>query len=401
MAGPTPNPSQQSRSLRFCLLSASFTTKAPLAPEKADRKGGSSLYIPALDGLRFVAFFLVFFHHLRAPPPNQILTFLHQYGWAGVEVFFVISSYLCFSLLKAEQQKTGAINTRYFLARRFLRIYPLLIFFTIFIALISYKKIEITPYVFRALGLFLSIDNLVIWFDYYNISVPYSAHLWTLSFEFQIYLLIPFAFLGYIALGQRRFLWLIGALWMISLLARAIAIAIDLPHPIIWVTPFFRPDSVLLGIVLSLGVTSRMKSALVIILGATAIALLLMGPNVDVIGPWSLALYPLVAIIGGNCLWLTLYWRPASNLLGAKPIRYLGKISFGLYVYHLWTINLGRKVVKALPGWTEYGPYAQFTVTLIITLAITVAVSTISYYVIERPFLKRKEAMAALQTRPI
>ena len=68
-----------------------------------------ALYFPALDGLRFFAFLLVFVHHLpRTSVP--ILALLHDQGWVGVHIFLLLSAYLLTTILRAERAANGKIS---------------------------------------------------------------------------------------------------------------------------------------------------------------------------------------------------------------------------------------------------------------------------------------------------
>ena len=98
------------------------------SPKKSRR-----FYVPQLDGLRFLAFLLVFVHHgphwdaVFAPHStgNRIFSFLESYGWCGVDLFLVLSAYLITSLLLIEYQQEHDISLRGFYLRRILRIWPL------------------------------------------------------------------------------------------------------------------------------------------------------------------------------------------------------------------------------------------------------------------------------------
>ena len=210
--------------------------------------GSGHLYLAPLDGLRFLAFLAVFVYHLPKFRELKALSLLNDYGWVGVELFFAISSFLFFHLLSAEHDKAGRISAWRFYARRMLRIYPLMMAFPIAMLAMYGSGNGLGIARIAALGLFL--DNFVILFEDYNGSIPFSAHLWTLSFEFQIYLIIPFVFMAYKRYGRRAFL--IGALAVFTycFLARMAVFATGAKDSVIWVTPFLRPESVLTGMAL-------------------------------------------------------------------------------------------------------------------------------------------------------
>src|SRR5579872_3871567 len=86
------------------------------------------LYFPALDGLRFLAFLLVFLHHsIFYSSPNLVLNFfliaIEKNGWLGVDLFFILSGFLITTLLLKERQEFGKYNLKSFWIRRALRIW--------------------------------------------------------------------------------------------------------------------------------------------------------------------------------------------------------------------------------------------------------------------------------------
>ena len=79
---------------------------------------------------------------------------------------------------------------------------------------------------------------------------------------------------------------------------------------------------------------------------------------------------------------------PMKTLLALRPIAFLGRISFGLYVYHPLAMTFAR---QALPA-------ASWMTLFLASLAFTIALSTASYYLLETPFLRLKRRLSA--TRP-
>jgi peptidoglycan/LPS O-acetylase OafA/YrhL len=337
-------------------------------------------YLPALDGLRFFAFLAVFIHHL---PDNGIprqLALVKEYGWAGVELFFVISSFLFFHLFKIEQKRAGAISRRRFFIRRFLRIYPLMAVYPLLA--IAIDGVSDWPNALaRYAGLLLFSDNLITAHFGYHSALPLSAHLWTLSFEFQIYLLIPFAFVMFHSMGARRFALVLLGVWLVCLVLRALFIAWQVPHPAIWVLPFLRPESVLVGLLIAMGL--RTHPLIVAAAGAAALALLVSGMNVFAINWELMLLYPCVALVAGSLVWLALNVGWVGRLWSTRILRQLGLISYGLYVFHIMAILLTNRILGAGNG--SYG--VRFALALVICLALSIA----SYVLLERPFLKLKE----------
>ena len=359
-----------------------------------------SLYLPSLDGLRFLAFIVVFFHHM--PAPNiPILRQLHEFGWAGVELFFVISAFLFFHLLKAEAAMAGTISIPNFYLRRGLRIYPLMTFYPIavilFVAIATTDHIDWSGMLVQFVALMGMAQNFLTWITGYSMAIPWTAHLWTLSFELQIYLIIPFAFIAFLRIGRRAFILALAAAWLGAIALRSIFIYFHAAHPVIWVTPFLRPESILVGLLLAIGAFRSTKTATVVVVAVAAMAMLIRGRNVQDIGLWTLAIYPLVAIIAGCILWLATNLPAVSAVLSVRPLRFLGKISYGLYVFHVIGIHcalLGAEKLGIRPaGMLHYSFVFGWA------LALTLAMAAASYYLLERRFLYIKERFSKVVSR--
>ncbi|TPM36518.1 acyltransferase [Mesorhizobium sp. B2-3-5] len=369
---------------------------AKLVSPKQEQIGG--LYLAPLDGLRFLAFLLVFFHHMPQFMHSQVLTTAHNYGWVGVELFFTISSFLFFHLLNAEFLKTGSISVSRFFARRFLRIYPLMILFAIAM-LVLYGSPDGNGY-FRLLGIALFLDNAVTWFKGYNGSIPNTAHLWTLSFEFQIYLLIPFVFLAYRRYGRTAFLVGMGAVFAYSFLARMVSFGLGAQHPIVWVTPFLRPESVLAGLALYI---VRPQWHWGLSLGGTLIAATLF---LSLTPPWASSMgsafsYPLGALMFAGLVDTGLRTPVFTSALSSAPMCYLGGISYGLYVYHFLLIPYAIGRVATMQGGANDPSHSpgDYWLSWAVALTLTVVAATVSYYAFEKRIAQYKRRFEAVEGR--
>ena len=323
-------------------------------PPSVSAPNGAHLpHLPALNGLRLLAFLLVFVHHMPAPESfSIILGKINSLGWAGVDIFLVISSFLIFHLFILEWDKTRSIDVGSFYIRRLLRLYPLMLAFPILMLCIYPATLSA---MLRVVGLALLSDNLIAWFKGYN-DIEFSAHLWTLSFEFQAYLLMPFAYLAFRRFAFERFVIGMALVYLFCFALRIVFTTLGAPHPIVWATPFLRPDSFFFGFCLAVGVFNRVP------LWASAIALL---AAVVVISasplPWasvvgSALVYPAVAIAGLTAVMLALRSAIVGGILSWGPVAYLGKISFGLYVFHVWAIKLSADVLNSFGPNIEPAP---------------------------------------------
>jgi peptidoglycan/LPS O-acetylase OafA/YrhL len=313
---------------------------------------------PELDILRFGAFLLVFLHHALPhssadyPMGGTILAALARAGALGVDLFFALSSYLITELLLREQRATGSLNIRTFYTRRILRIWPLY-YCVLLIAAPS------LPLNYLA-GFALLGGNWVCAISGFPASS--FALLWSVSIEEQFYLIWPWVVRGH----PRR---IAGCAWIMLALATITRIMLTVngaTHPGVWCNTLSRLDPIaggaLLAFYLKGGVPTKTRP-LAFVTGAAA--LLVTGGFGAHDGWGSLLTYPIaagaaVAILYGS---LGMEWdNPA--------LRYLGKISFGLYVFHVAAIDLA-------------GPIAA--------LPLTIGVAALSYRYLESPFLRIKE----------
>lgn len=356
----------------------------------APEPGSGAVYFPTLDGLRFVAFLLVFFHHA---PRSDLggLAFLHDHGWVGVHIFLFLSAYLLSAILRQEWLMHGAISFKRFMSRRVLRIWPLYFVFCAFAAaLMALKSGWSVSLGLRWAGLMLFVDNIVSGLRGYN-PLPFTAHLWTISLEEQFYVLLPFLVLG--ACGdvtrlRRRLL----AGWGAFIAARTTSVLVGARHPWVW-TALFSADALLLGTFMGASDARWMDGPLkrLSLLGG---GLLLFAsaflPDMRTSGFHQVVLYAFVAV--GAASWtLCALELPWLRWLGARPLRYLGKISYGLYVFHFLGIAVGEKVGSRFAAGWAFQVCASFLVTVLL--------SVVSFELFERRFLRLKRRFETVRTR--
>lgn len=182
LTGPSP-------AFSFRLMSVRVPPTASSAPNP---------YIPSLDGMRAVAFLVVFVAHSM---PHRILP-----GGFGVAIFFFLSGYLITTLLRAEAERTSAISLRDFYVRRVLRIFPPCYLTILFVAGLAVSGVVYNAESYRSLFAgFLYFSN------YWNIlgwgNLPAGLGiLWSLAVEEHYYLLYPLLYVWFIRsrLSRRR-----------------------------------------------------------------------------------------------------------------------------------------------------------------------------------------------------
>ena len=218
----------------------------------------SSFYIPELDSLRFFAFLLVLIHHAGYSEVIEFWLVLAKYGWMGVDLFLCLSAFLFTRLLYTEYKETGGVDIKSFYIRRAFRIWPLYIFFLALTVVLTIQKDGWGKSLsIRALGMLTFTDNFMAARWGYNNAVLYAPHLWTISYEEQIYLILPWILFLFYRLKPTTTSLLLLTLGLLGTFTRAVMIYYNIKHPDIWVLPFSHFDSVLGGIVIGLGTLDK------------------------------------------------------------------------------------------------------------------------------------------------
>jgi len=149
----------------------------------------SKFYIPSLDGIRTIAFLIVFLSHAGG---EKIFP-----GGFGVTVFFFLSGYLITTLLRREYEQNQFINLKHFYLRRLLRIWPvfyLVLFLASILTLIGVLEGEITLPAFLSQALHY-YNYYATFVDRYSVA-PGSGVYWSLAVEEHFYCLFPFLYIS-------------------------------------------------------------------------------------------------------------------------------------------------------------------------------------------------------------
>ena len=332
---------------------------------------------------------------------------LRAWGWVGVDLFLVLSAFLLTRLLVSEFEGSGRVNLRSFFLRRALRIWPLHWGFVS--AMLLGVWIEEPAALAAAAREWLTHVAFFNNFDaafsgQFSKALPFTAHLWTISLEEQFYLVVPFAIPLVARLRSRALRWgLLGTVLAALCAARASAVEAGMPHPFIWALPL-RADALVMGA--ALGAASGYASSgsgpahaskgadlwvglgIALLCGATWL------PPIDQLGWGQVFAYPVVDI---GCLLLVLGALEgglAARFLGLQPLRYLGKISFGIYVYHV-------AISHSLRAWLRGAGLGEPWLVFAVTLVATCIAAAVSYEIFEKPFLRWKERFTRIPSRPL
>ena len=308
-------------------------------------------------------------------------------GGFGVDLFFVLSSYLITELLIREYNHYGKVDVRSFYIRRALRIWPLYFFFLS-------ASVLLIPYIIPGDKLELNYLLLFILFAgnwgcaAYGFPNSVAAPLWSISLEEQFYLTWPVLIS---LLGVRRIKQMAITMLVIANVTRLI-LAFSNPSDVsIWCNTFVRLDPIACGALLSWILRGRvpaMKSAGRIFLFSLGLFIWFLVANfTKATGLTILINYP--AVTCGSLLMLISVLRMnGQRWLRFPYLIYLGRISYGLYVYHMFSIAF---VARFVAGTLARAP---------ISLCLTIIISAISYRWIEQPFLRIKERFTYVKSRP-
>lgn len=352
-------------------------------------------YVPALDGVRGVAIALVVLWHAFHVPVG---------GFLGVHVFFVLSGFLITALLLQEWHSTGAISLGHFYFRRALRLFPALA-----AMLLAYTGIQVArELVLQPAALDLSTALGGVLYSAFYVSnlvqaggvvlgVPIS-HLWSLATEEQFYLLWPFVLLLALRRGVSSRALELGLVAAIGLVAldRLYQTLADAPRARLYFAPDTTFDAILVGCLLGLWFMSgRLPAALRSrrVVGWASVAAIAFGAAVVALAGiesrllYAAALLPFVVAAGIFVLAAATEDMPLARVLAWRPLVYLGRISYSLYLWHTMALVFGRELL----GLPSAGG-----------VVLAVAAATVSHYAIERPFLRRKARdRAEVEHRPV
>ena len=355
-------------------------------------------YLPQLDGVRGLAIALVLMIHcqVRGPDPQlagltggALIEQFLMFGWAGVELFFVLSGLLVTSILlrrKRLQQGLGA-----FYARRFARIVPAYLAVISAIAALSLFRIGplVDPITAQARALFpyyaLFLNNYLGWM---GIAADEAERvlgpMWSVATEMQYYMLWPLVVMTF---SERRLKQLLPLVLAISIAIRLHAIGGELPAKAIYVASLTNLDGIIAGSLLALywdrlGQFARRY-------GLTGLALSLAGlvayfwragttgqydPDVQTWG------YTLVALTSSFLLMVVVSAPLAVRLFSLAPLRMLGRYSYFIYLIHMPILVLLDQVVvwQGLGRWLVY--YGLVTIAL-------VGIGALSWRYFEQPII--------------
>ena len=356
-----------------------MTAPVQAVPAPAARRSQHLRYEPALDGVRALAVLAVMVYHFgQGWLPG---------GYIGVDVFFVLSGYLITTLLV--QNLPEPVRARTFWERRARRLFPALavMLLAVFGYALTVPALEQAAIRGQGIATVLYVNNWWLlhsgtqYFDAYQQFSP-LLHTWTLSVEEQWYLLFPLLLLLLVALRRFRWRWvfaLVAVLCASSVLWTAWLASHGAPVDRLYLGTDTRAQQLLLGALLGiLGVrqvaAGRARFGYVPAVGVIGLLGLLGVVVMFAVWPqgrWVPAQLALAAVFSAMLIAGAGSATAVTRLLRVEPLRRIGLISYGLYLWH-WPIAV------------MIGP-DQTNAPTVVRLLLTFLAAAVSYLVVERP----------------
>lgn len=366
-------------------------------------------HIPALDGVRGIAVLMVMVFHFTTFSTFQPTSLIDHavvkasnLGWAGVDLFFVLSGFLITGILYESKERGSYFRTFY--VRRTLRIFPLYYFFlaVLFVVLPLISAFEL-PQSVRAdhLWFWTYLPNVLIaWRGWPEGSDLLLGHVWSLAVEEQFYIVWPL------------FVYFLPRRALMTTAAVAVAVSIGVRawfsfygnEAAAYVLTPARMDSLAVGAFLALLVRGpdglgylRKRAPLVLAASLCAFVTVLRAikrwPHFE----WMIEPFEYTALAFAFASFLVLVITPTqrvpfARVVASAPLRFFGRYSYALYLFHLPLIVLFASVGITASyfgqriGWPLGG---QFLFIVLLT-GVTVLLALASWMLLERRFLDLK-----------
>ena len=355
-------------------------------------------HIPALDGLRGIAVLIVFLFHYGGGThssfrPMRWFGLINKGGWAGVTLFFVLSGFLITGILWDSFDDPHW--WRKFFARRSLRIFPLY-FLTLLLVLLAAIPGGTTKAVLAHLwvpALFLeNVPHLGELSESLASPLP-IFHLWSIAVEEQFYLIWPFLLVIQRSRQWARVLCLgtFAAAWLFR-----VVIFFTLPNPGIWDHFLFTHAGALaLGGWLALSYRGPEWPRIVRIAPYVAaggmLGFLITGRLAHSLTSGALMMVaglPCITICFAAVLALAVQPGLVSRVFSWGALRWLGGISYGVYVFHMLLLPVIEWIAGKLAGGRS--EMAFLATQFVVAAALTLVAALLSYHLFEKQFLRFK-----------
>lgn len=333
-----------------------------------------------LDGLRAVAILLVFTGHVEAPGPWKAV-----HGGVGVTLFFVISGFIITTLLLRESD-TRPVDFGAFYIRRAFRILPMyllvLAVYCVLIFVLGTQADRRAEFVQALPGYLLGFPEIVQLTNTADHQAPFSGA-WSIGIEDKFYLVWPVV--GFLLLRRR---WV--ALVPLLLVSASVLTVVGFGTPIARVVqPYVH---IIFGVLVAVGLHHRESFAVLArLLGRRWLTWVLLAACL------GLVLYPEIALgtplyVPYGLLWavtiVSLFTAPpgaATAILSARPLLFIGMVSYSFYLTHAFVLNALEKLPPTIPSWAQYP----------LGLGGALVLAWVSYRLVEAPMNRWGHRIAA------
>jgi peptidoglycan/LPS O-acetylase OafA/YrhL len=350
-------------------------------------------YFPQLDGLRGIAILAVLLFHLGGKLPGLHFEFASQYGWAGVDLFFVISGFLITGIL------LGSVDSehyfRNFYMRRVLRIWPLYFALLAFVfVLLPWAVPTLRARIFAQCHPWQSYLLFVQNFFVRDFGIGPVGVTWSLAIEEQFYLVWP---LLIFVLPRRALPFVLGGVIVLSPVIRGIAQWHGATPTNLYTRTLFRLDAISAGALLATWAGTaefRRATSARIAISCTAAGFVACAITIGLMPASAVCANLRFSALAFLCFGLVtsaLLAEPSSlfyKSLTVPWLRYTGKICFGLYLLHVTVFDVLAPERLAFLG----AGWAGNLAVLLVDFAAVFLLAWCSWKFFESPILawKRK-----------
>jgi len=355
-----------------------------------------------LDGLRTIAVMLVVNAHCSGQfaerwGPNWFSQLpVRTAGWTGVDLFFVLSGFFIGGQLWREIDRTNKVDVKRFILRRGFRIWPL--YFSIFLAVVAIALVSGHSLADKQWGW----SDVVFVTNYWSHGLVMGS--WSLSTEEQFYIVVPLclAFFAPRAAGlasYRPWLWMVLA---VLPAIRAVVWVVNLHHffvhsPAVFHLMYFPSithcDGLIAGLIISnLAAEARTRGAVSIfhriapgwIVGAA----LVVGGGIYAVQR-EVFDFSSLAIVFAAVAWYGV--RTNSRIFNARIFYWISRLSFGMYLNHEYFCPWMAKWAMPRLAFLMHAPALANMVDLLLLTMLSVAISLVTFCLIEHPFLEMRK----------
>ncbi len=369
------------------------------------------IYFTNLNALRFLAAFLVIIHHIEQlksifsldnlwNKTSFLSTLVRFVGPQGVILFFVLSGFLITNLLLVEEDKTGGVDVSKFYVRRVLRIWPLYFLIVILAVFVipyiqyfewpgfSLERVQSNLWGKLSLYLFF-FANLVL--SQFGI-IPYASQTWSVGTEEQFYLVWPLV----IRFVKKNRMLLFVSVYVgyntIKLLLHS-GLLVSLPHIGLFKSFWsgFAIDNMAIGAFFAYCLFKGGNLAQFWLSKWVLPLSIFLFVACFYFSPHFFHLRKIYPFVYGILVLNLVANKSLKGLFEIQPFKYLGKISYGLYMYHPIAITIAIKSSIFFPTITNLYIY-------IVSITLSICVASLSYHYFESWFLKFKDKFAVIKS---